>query len=125
MASDSLTAITQRAWYDLLPHEDEFDAIVCAGDMHGVAIASAIASVLERPLMIVCVRDHACVDSHIVTIGDVDPRMRFLYVDDWFSFGASKKRTFAYMNQSAKARIVATYAAATREYTPEKEEVTA
>ena len=58
----------------------------------------------------------------MITIGDVDPRMRFLYVDDFFSFGATLKHTFEYMNQSRPANIVATYEAVTREYTPVRQE---
>ena len=113
---DSLTDIALRARDDLEPHLDEFDAIVCAGDMHGAPIAGAVAAMLNKPLMIVCTERHDCCVSHIVTIGDVHPSMRFLYVDDWFSFGASMRHTLDYMNQSAPANVTATYAAALREY---------
>jgi orotate phosphoribosyltransferase len=112
----SLTEIVQRAWEDLTPRTGEFDAIVCAGDMHGTPIAGAIASVLEKPLMIVCTGSHDCCVSHIVTIGDVDPDMRFLYVDDFFKFGASRKHTLGYMNQSEHSPVVAAYAVAKRKY---------
>jgi phosphoribosylpyrophosphate synthetase len=113
-----LTKITNNAFDDIVGHghRDEFDAIVCAGDMHGVAIASAIAAQIDKPLMIVCTQQHDCCVSHIVMIGEVSPTMRFLYVDDMFAFGASLKHAFGYMNQSAPAKIVATYEAMTRTY---------
>jgi hypothetical protein len=113
---ESLTEVARRAWEDLLPHRGEFDAIVCAGDMHGAPIAGAIASVLETPLMIVCTGGHDCCVSHIVTIGECTPDQRYLYVDDFYEFGASRARTFAYMNQSKHSPVVATYAVNHRNY---------
>lgn len=126
--ADSMREITVRAVADLSLHTGEFDAIVCAGDMHGAPIAGALASWLSKPLMIICTERHCCVVSHIVTIGDCRPDHRYLYVDDWFSFGASRrhtfkavqrrsrKRMFRYMNQSERSPIVATYAATLRKY---------
>ena len=116
-----LREIREKACADLQEHEGEFDAIVCAGDMHGAAIGAVIAAELNLPLMIVCAKPHDDVISHIVTIGVVDPRMRFLYVDDFMPFGASwnytsKNAMIQYMNQSRPANIVATYQAATGEY---------
>jgi adenine/guanine phosphoribosyltransferase-like PRPP-binding protein len=112
----TLSEIRQTALDDLSPHDEEFDAIVCAGDMHGVAIAANVASAFGVPLMIVCTQAHDCCVSHIVMIGDVTPTMRFLYVDDMFAFGASKRHVFDYMNQSAPCAIVGTYEAMTRAY---------
>jgi phosphoribosylpyrophosphate synthetase len=123
----TLNEIAGRALTDLIPHRDEFDAIVCAGDMHGAPIAGAIASWLNKPLMIVCEERHRCCVSHITTIGECRPEHRYLYVDDWFSHGASlahtlrvlkrsRRRMFRYLNQSAPANVVATYAAVPREY---------
>lgn len=121
-----LQAAAAAAWHDLRPHMAEFDTVVVPGDMHGAPIGGAIASNLDMPLMVVCTRRHFCVVSHIVTIGDVRPDARLLYVDDWFWGGASKHRTLRalkvrrflrYMNQSAGSPVVATYATATREYT--------
>lgn len=131
---EPLTQITEDAEDDLRDHLSEYDAIVCAGDMHGAAIGATIAARLNKPLMIVCTKQHRCCVSHIVMIGDILPSMRFLYVDDMFAFGASLRHTFtfmknnsrrlarnrtrlfAYMNQSAPCAIVATYEASTRTY---------
>jgi hypothetical protein len=129
--ADTLAGIANTAMQDLYPYDEEFDAIVCAGDMHGAAIGAVIAAALGKPLMIVCAKRHRCCVSHIVMIGDVTPTLRFLYVDDMFPFGASKRhvfnyakrtaakrrnRLFAYMNQSAPCTIVGTYEAMTRTY---------
>lgn len=112
-----MAGITAQVIDDLTPHVGEWDSVVVAGDMHGVAIGAVIAAEFGLPLMIVCTGDHECVTSHIVTIGKCQPTGRYLYADDWFSFGASMRRTFAYMSQSEHAPIVATYAATTRKYT--------
>lgn len=101
---------------DLIPRMGEFDAIVCAGDVHGIALASIAAAATWRPLMIICTHDHNCVVSHIVMFGEIHPEMNFLYMDDMFSFGASRKHVFDYMGQSGKCNIVATYEYLTREY---------
>lgn len=101
---------------DLIPHMSEFDAIVCAGDVHGIALAAIASAATWKPLMIICTHDHNCVVSHIVMIGEIHPEMRFLYVDDMFSFGASLKHVMDYMHQSEKANVVATYEYMTREY---------
>ncbi len=127
--SDNLFQVTMNALDDLLPHAGTFDAIVCGGDHHGIAIAASIASAVNKPLMIVCMSRHACVVSHITCIGDTLPTMRFLYVDDWLQFGATKRfvlrclrrsarqRAFTYFAQSGEPfKIVATYAATLREY---------
>jgi orotate phosphoribosyltransferase len=113
---NQLSEIVQNAADDLKPHFPGFDAIVCAGDMHGVAIAAGIAARMNKLLMIVCTQQHDCCVSHIVMIGDVLPTMRFLYVDDMFSFGHSLKHVFDYMNQSAPCAIVGTYETSTRTY---------
>lgn len=112
-----LTQAMQDAWWDLNPHIDDFDAIVCAGDFHGVALSAAIAGFLHKPLMIIC-RDPRNTVSLIVPIGEVDFRdSRFLYVDDAFTFGRSLAEVFAYMDSSGTpAPVVATYEVTTREY---------
>jgi adenine/guanine phosphoribosyltransferase-like PRPP-binding protein len=115
-----LASIWTDASRDLIPHMKNFDAIVVPGDHHGIAIGGAVAAALGRPLMIVCTSPHECVISHITCIGDVRPDMRFLYVDDFPKFGASRARVFAYMNQSGPAPVVAEYYAAERTYTPVK-----
>jgi hypothetical protein len=112
----SLTDTAFRAADDLIWHAGEFDAIVVPGDHHGIAIGAAVAAVLEKPLMIVCPEGHGCVVSHITCIGDVRPDMRFLYLDDFADFGASRNRVFDYMNQSTRAPVVAEYYAAERKY---------
>lgn len=124
----TMEEISRQAVADLRRYRGDFDAIVCAGDMHGAPIAGAVAAMLDKPLMIICTERHCCVVSHIVTIGDCRPDHRYLYVDDWFSFGASRrhtfkavqrrsrKRMFRYMNQSERSPIVATYAATLRKY---------
>ena len=102
---------------DLARYAETFDAIVCGGDHHGIAVAAAIAAQLDKPLMIVCMSRHDCVVSHITCIGEALPSHRYLYVDDWFSFGATKKFVFDYFAQSGEpVPVVATYAATTREY---------
>jgi len=127
---EPLTEININAWDDLQVHSKEYDAIVTAGDMHGVAIGAAISALMNKPLMIVCTKAHKCCVSHIVMIGEITPDMRFLYVDDMFKFGASKRhvfgyakraarrrgRVFRYMTQSEPCNIVATYEAMTRTY---------
>lgn len=112
----TLTAYHRNIVDDLSAHTPEFDAIVVGGDMHAVAIGAVAAAALGKSLMTVCTCQHDCVVSHIVTIGDVDPRMRFLYMDDFYSFGATKRSTFDYMRQSDTPNIVATYQAITRDY---------
>jgi hypothetical protein len=101
----------------LAGHDNDIDAIVVGGDHHAIASGMLAADAMNKPLMIVCQADHKCVDSHITTIGDITPGMRFLYVDDFYSFGSTKAKTFAYMNQSEPANIVATYQATTDTYT--------
>jgi hypothetical protein len=112
----TLTVTARHAVLDLQPHFGEFDAVVVAGDHHGIAIGTVISALLDKPLMIVCPEGHGCVVSHITCIGNVTPDMRFLYADDFFAFGASRARVLGYMNQSEHAPVVATYAAARREY---------
>lgn len=99
---------------DLLPHVRKFEAIVCAWDSHGTALAAVAAAWLGKALVIVCTHAHEDVVSHIVTIGDFDPRMRLLCMcppDD-----ANRASLLAYLSQSAPANIVATYEAASRGY---------
>jgi hypothetical protein len=106
----------QNALNDLAAHAHKWDAIVCGGDHHAIALGMTVAIELMKPLMIVCQERHDCVISHITTIGDVTPSMRFLYVDDFYSFGATKAKTYEYFNQSEYANVVACYQATTREY---------
>jgi orotate phosphoribosyltransferase-like protein len=115
--TESIQGIVFRAADDLIWHQDEFDAVVVPGDHHGIAIGASVAAVLGKSLMIVCTSPHECVVSHITCIGDVRPDMRFLYLDDFRQFGASRARVFAYMNQSGRAPVVAEYYAAERTYT--------
>jgi orotate phosphoribosyltransferase len=112
-----LTELIGRAWKDLEPHKGEFDAIVCAGDFHGMAMGAVIAAEFDVPLMLVC-RDPRNTVSLIVPIGDIDFRaMRFLYVDDAFTFGKSLREVFDYMNSSGdRAPVIATYEVTTRKY---------
>jgi len=118
-----LSDYAAQAVADLGAHSGEFDAIVVSGDHHGITIGAVIASVLDKPLMIVCLEEHHCVVSHITGIGECRPELRYLYVDDWFWGGASRATAFAYMNQSEHAPIVATYAATLRKYEPITQEV--
>jgi orotate phosphoribosyltransferase len=112
-----LAELVGNAYDDLSPHWGEFDAIVTAGDFHGVAMGAVIAALLNKPLMLVC-RDPRNTVSLIVPIGDIDFRkMRFLYVDDAFTFGKSLREVFDYMNSCGeRAPIAATYEVTTREY---------
>lgn len=128
--SAPLTDTQGQAYVDLVRHKDEFDAVVCGGDHHGIAMAAVIAAQFGKPLMIVCMERHRCVVSHITCIGETLPSHRLLYVDDWFSMGATKRhvlsrlrrrraltRVFRYFAQSGEpVPVVATYAAVTREY---------
>ena len=119
-----LTKVASDMMDDLLPHVSEFDAIVCGGDFHGLAIAAILSASLAKPLIAVCRRtDHGCVIQHSVCYGDIDPKMRFLYVDDFFTMGRTLATVFEYMNQTQgylpgypPANIVAAYEATTREY---------
>jgi orotate phosphoribosyltransferase-like protein len=112
-----LTEMVAGVCEDLEPHAGEFDAIVCAGDFHGVALAAVIASVFDKPLMMIC-RDPRNTQSLIVPIGDLDfHRMRYLYVDDAFTFGKSLRNVFDYVNSCGEpAPITATYEVNTRKY---------
>lgn len=121
-----LADVRTNAYVDLWKRREDFAAVVVPGDMHGAPIGGVIAAVLNMPLMVVCTRRHFCVVSHIVTIGDVAPSARLLYVDDFFWGGASRHRTlralrqrrfFRYLNQSEKSPVTAAYAVATRTYT--------
>lgn len=112
-----LTLMIGDAADDLEPFASDWDAVVCAGDFHGVAMASVIASMFDKPLLMIC-RDPRNTVSLIVNIGDVDfHNMRYLYVDDAFTFGKSLAEVFAYMNSSGQpAPVVATYEVTTRKY---------
>lgn len=108
---------------DVIKHIDEFDAIVCGGDFHGLILGGLLSADTGKPLIAVCSDHHTCTVQHSVTYGDIDPRMRFLYVDDFFTMGRTLATVFEYMNQTCKyvpdypkANIVATYEATTREY---------
>ena len=130
MSDNPLHKLIAQAAQDLQPHLGEFNAVVCGGDHHGIGVASVIAAVYDLPLMIVCMERHRCVVSHITCIGEARPDMRYLYVDDWFNMGATKRhvfgrirrrrflaRAFRYFAQSGEyVPVVATYAATTREY---------
>jgi hypothetical protein len=110
-----LTRAWDNAFADLYPHTTEFDAVVTAGDFHGVALGAVIAAGLGKPLMIIC-RDPRNTVSLIVPIGDIDfHASRFLYTDDAFTFGKSLAEVFAYMDSSGTpAPVVATYEVNTR-----------
>jgi hypothetical protein len=117
MPEPTMQDLAYGAAKDLMPHTGEFDAIVCAGDMHGAPVAGAVAALMDKPLMIVCTAGpHACAVSHIVTIGSCRPDDRYLYIDDFYEFGASRKFALGYMNQSAHSPVVAAYAATMRKY---------
>lgn len=116
MTQTPLAGLLKQAIEDLADHLEEFDAIVCAGDFHGLALGAVIAAILDKPYMMVCRDQHIPTQSLIVTIGDCGPKMRYLYVDDWFWGGATLRRVFDYMNQSATSPIVATYECTTRTY---------
>lgn len=110
-----LTEMVAGACEDLEPHAGEFDAVVTAGDMHGVALGAVIASVFDKPLMLICRESHGCVQSHIVSIGECEPGQRYLYVDDYFVMGHSLRSVFDYLDSSGTpAPIVATYEVTTR-----------
>jgi orotate phosphoribosyltransferase len=114
-----LSAALDAMLADLQPRMTTFDAILTAGDHHGIALAAALAAALWKPLVIVCVSEHTDdVVSHITCIGDFHPGMRTLYVDDFTAYGASLAHTFAYMCQSGTPNIVAVYQATPRTYTP-------
>jgi hypothetical protein len=120
MPADTLQDAVYGAMLDLCKHEDDYDAIVVAGDAHAISLGASISTLTGKPLMIVYPDGHDCAVSVIVTIGAVSPSQRFLYVDDYFAFGASKKHTtdfmLSYMNQSEHAPIVATYEVDTGTY---------
>jgi orotate phosphoribosyltransferase len=109
-ATDTLREIRDKAWADLRVHERDFDAIVCAGDFHGVAVSAAIASDFGVPLMMICRAPNLPTQSLIVTIGECTPDLRYLYIDDFFTFGHSLRSVFDYIDSSGTpAPVVATY----------------
>jgi hypothetical protein len=123
MTKTPLTAASITALADLTPHAGEFDAILCGGDYHGIALAAIVASGLDKPLMAVCQDEHNCCVQHTVCYGDVTPTMRWLYVDDFFGYGRTLATVFRYMNQVRQykpdypaANIVATYEVTPRAY---------
>lgn len=114
--AETLKDIVQRAMNDLAEHDGEFDAIVAAGDMHGMALGAALAAATGKPYMMVCRNPHNFTVSLINTFGDCKPRgQRYLYVDDWFTFGRTLREVFDYLDSSGEpAPIVATYEVNTR-----------
>lgn len=123
LAPSQLTRDKDAMAHVLLLHQHEFDAIVTAGDFHGVALASIAAAYLDVPLLVICHGSvhsqdrHDCTVSHMVMFGEIHPEMRFLYIDDMFSFGKSWAHVRDYMNQSERSNIVARYEHLKREYT--------
>lgn len=118
-----LTRINRNVYTDVLPHDSEFDAVVCAGDFHAVAIATLVASQADKPLIAVCMEYHDCTVQHAVIYGTIKPGLRYLYVDDLFAFGRSLSTVFRYFRQCGDdlkgyepAQIVATYEATSRDY---------
>lgn len=110
-----LTEMVAGACEDLEPHAGEFDAVVTAGDFHGAALGAVIASVFDKPLMLVCRRQDIPTQSLIVSIGECQPGHRYLYVDDYFVMGNSLRRVFDYLDSSGTpAPVVATYEVTTR-----------
>lgn len=107
-----LTRIKDAMLADLLPHVREFEAIVCAWDAHGTALAAVAAAYLGKALVVVCTQPHEDVVSHIVTMGTFDPRMRLLHLDH----GQDGQATLAYLNQGETANVVATYGPLGRSY---------
>lgn len=110
-----LTEMVAGVCEDLEPHAGDFDAVVAAGDFHGMALGAVVASVFDKPLMLVC-RDPRNTVSLIVPIGDCNFRsMRYLYVDDVFTFGKSLHEVFSYLDSCGEpAPVVATYEVNTR-----------
>lgn len=100
-----LTRTEEAAAIDL--NGRHFDAVSCAGDMHGIAVGALAAAAHGKPLVIACARD-------VVTMGSYEPGMRVAYVDDWFTLGASQSHTLKMLGPGA--RVTATYQAQVREY---------
>ncbi len=118
----SLGQTVQDAIEDILPHVSEFDAVLVGGDMHAVAIGASLAVALGKPLTMVCSRKHACVVEHAVIFDDVRATDRYLYLDDLFRLGETKRFVFAKVNAMAHPEgIVATYEACFRSYKTVKE----
>lgn len=118
MSDDLLSTIAARAMQDLFPHRDEFDAIVCGGDRHGMVLGAAIAAYMGKPLAIIWRSPVSWTISDITCFGDVLPRgQRLLYVDDWFTLGRTKAEVFAYLDSCGEqAPVVATYEVNTRRW---------
>jgi orotate phosphoribosyltransferase len=114
--TDTLREIALDAMAELEPRLGDFDAIVCAGDMHGLALGAAISAFAGKPLMMVCRDPRTFTVSLINTFGDCKPRgQRYLYVDDWFTFGKTLREVFDYLDSSGEpAPVVATYEVNTR-----------
>jgi hypothetical protein len=91
MRADTLQETVYGAMQDLCKHENDYDAIVVAGDAHAISLGASISTLTGKPLLIVYPDGHDCTVSLVVSLGNVNTGMRFLYVDDYFPFGASKK----------------------------------
>jgi hypothetical protein len=115
-ASDRYLASARDEMYaDLYPNLGSFDALVsCGGSLHDLALASVAAGSLGVPLVIICTRHHEEVVSHIVTVGDFDPRMRLCHMAP--ESGPQRRHALEYMNQGSPALITASYCAGTRSY---------
>lgn len=115
-APPALTAAKEAMTCDLTPHAHEFDAIVCAGDFHGVALAAVAAAKLSKTLVIVCKQAHGDSAPQVKALGEFRPEMRLLYVDDFFCLGASWRHVADWLARYGQATVVATYAAQVRDY---------
>lgn len=116
-AGPALTQAKTAMINDLLPHAHKVDAVICAGDFHGVALAAVAAARLCKPLGIVCASPHGTVASPLLAIGELPPRARLLYVDDFFCLGASLRHVLDWLARSGDGyELAATYAAQERSY---------
>lgn len=111
-----LIDIVNNAVADLaIPHgDDKFNAVLCAGDMHGIAIASAVAMRLNLPLLVACSHQHDCVVQHSVTFGDIPMNAKFCYIDDFFMAGGSIRHAVSMVDRLSQARITYCYEASFR-----------
>jgi adenine/guanine phosphoribosyltransferase-like PRPP-binding protein len=123
--SSPLTHAQIDAATDLARYVNDYDAIVCAMDAHALALGSVISAYTGKPLMVVCTELHGCVTQHTVCYGDISPTMRFLYVDDFFTYGRTLATVFEYMNTACQyipghedASIVLAYEADTHTVWP-------
>lgn len=113
-AGPALMQAKDAMTYDIGPYAGEWDAIVCASDFHGVALAAVAAAHVWKTLVVVTPQCNG--GGEPLVIGHYEPGMRLMYADDFFRLGASKRVVQDWVATQPGTVITATYAAQQREY---------